>query len=297
MPQIPSESSSRSKRRSSSTRKSVLFFGRRISRKRRKKPHFVFKYILDVFSDKPSAKSLSGLGYLSIALSFAFYSLLALFSVSVVFSLFPIRFSQPDWYLRQFASFAEAAPLLIAAFSFAVAAVLSADSARNAENILILLRRIIRPLVIALLLLLPLQLVLGARFANRNYNANRAERNRLAEQGKEFILAIRNVESKQKFRELLLKRGIGIDLDRFSAMSLPAAKAQTAAVINQQINRQLVELKSARQRRLLADLVDITKLFISWISLSSFFIVLQRVTKSMSLQAFDQLRRRRSRNS
>lgn len=283
-------------RRSSASRKSVLFFKRRTSRRRRK-PNSALKYIFDIFRDKPSEKPSSGLGYASIAFSFSFYSLSALFVVSIVFSLFPLRLSQSDWYLRQFASFAEAAPLLIAALSFAVAAVLSADSARKAANLLILVRRITRPLVIALLLLLPLQLVLGARFANRNYNANSAERERLAEQARQFDLTLRKAGSKQDFRDLLLKRGIGIDPARLNSMSLPEAKVQAAAVINQQINKQIADLKLARQRRLITDLVDVVKLFFSWVSLTSFFVVLQRVTKGMSLQSIDQLRRRRTRHS
>lgn len=240
---------------------------------------------------------MSGLGYLSVVLSLAFYSLLALFIVSIVFSFFPLRLGRPDWYLRQLASFAEAAPLLIAAFSFAVASVLSADSPRKAANLLILLRRITRPLVIVLLLLLPIQLALGARFANRNYNANRAERARLAEQTRQFDLMLSKAESKQEFREILSKRGIGADTDRLDSISLADAKMQAIAVINQQINSQISELKIARQRRLIADFLDVAKLFLSWMSLSFFFSLLQRVLKGMSLQSLGKLRRRLSSDS
>ena len=283
-------------RRSSVKLKNVIFFKRRTSRRRRK-PNSVLKYIFDIFRDKPSEKSSTGLGYASIAFSFSFYSLLALFTVSIVFSFFPLRLSQSDWYLRQFASFAEAAPLLIAALSFAVAAVLSADSARKASNLLIFVRRITRPLVIVLLLLLPLQLVLGVRFANRNYKATSAERERLAGRARQFDLILRKAQSKQDFRDLLLKRGIGVDSAQLNSMSLPEAKAQAVAVINQQTSKQIADFKLARQRRLITDLVDLAKLLFSWISLTSFFVALQRVTKGMSLQSIDQLRRRRTRHS
>lgn len=186
---------------------------------------------------------------------------------------------------------------MIAALSFAVAAVLSADSARKAANLLIFVRRITRPLVIVLILLIPLQLVLGVRFANRNYNANSAERKRLAEQARQFDLILRKAQSKQDFRDLLLKQGIGVDSAQLNSMSLPEAKAQAVAVINQQTSKQIADFKLARQRRLITDLVDLAKLLFSWISLTSFFVVLQRVTKGMSLQSIDQLRRRRTRHS
>lgn len=276
-------SPSRNRRRSS--RKSSSFF--RDSSAARRKINASLRLIPEVFADKGSTKSASTLGHLSLALSASFYGLTALFTVSIVFSLFPLRLSQADWYLRQFASFAEAAPLLIAALSFALASIFCADSTRVAAKRLLLLRRIIRPLVVIVCLLFPVQLALGARFANRNYNANRAEVIRLSDQNKKLTDSISSSDSKKKFQEILLKRGIGVDTERLDSISLPEAKAQALAVINQQFNRQATDFRIQRRRRLVTDLMDASRLLVSWLAISFFFISYQGIARSLSLRSLD----------
>lgn len=290
MPQSSRHPRSRSRRRSSA-QKNVSFFRFNIL----SIPYglkFVLKFLYEVLSDSSATTQYSALGHLSNALWASFCGLSFLFILSVLFSLFPFRLSQLDWYLRQFATFAEAAPLLIAALSFALASVLSSNTPRASSKRLILLRRIIRPLVIILLVLLPIQLFLGARFANSNLNINRAERARLSDQGDQLKQSINDAGSKQIFQDLLLKRGIGVDNQKLGNFTLNQAKSQAIAVVDQQYKSQILDLKFRSRRRLLTDILDVARLTLSWLVILLTSVVFQKITKAMSLRSPDQWRKR-----
>jgi hypothetical protein len=290
LPQSSRHPRSRSRRRSSA-QKNVSFFRFNIL----SIPYglkFVLKFLYEVLSDSSATTQYSALGHLSNALWASFCGLSFLFILSVLFSLFPFRLSQLDWYLRQFATFAEAAPLLIAALSFALASVLSSNTPRASSKRLILLRRIIRPLVIILLVLLPIQLFLGARFANSNLNINRAERARLSDQGDQLKQSINDAGSKQIFQDLLLKRGIGVDNQKLGNFTLNQAKSQAIAVVDQQYKSQILDLKFRSRRRLLTDILDVARLTLSWLVILLTSVVFQKITKAMSLRSPDQWRKR-----
>jgi hypothetical protein len=244
--------------------------------------------IYAIIFDKPVTHHSSKLSYLSLLFSASFFSLAALFSISILFSLFPLSLTRLDWYLRFFASFAESAPLLIASFSFGIASVLIHDSSRARAKLLILLRRLSRTFVIGVLLLLPIQLAFGVRFANRNFNINRSEIVRISSQSRDLQSTISEVSSKDQLQTLLQQRGLGVDVQRLNLMELDEAKAQASSVLIEQTDKRIIELNLLRQRRLITDLVDGTKLILSWLAIFFYFAFLQRVTKRLSIRTIDQ---------
>jgi hypothetical protein len=282
LPPSRSESAPPNRRRSSRKRGSKTkrsFFTLR-------KIKSLFRLVPGVLADKIYANNqVSSSDVFSSALFASFYALTLLFIVSVAFSSFPLRLGQIDWHLRQLSSFAESAPLLVAAFSFALASVSIVSTTRAAAKKLLLMRRIIRPLVIILCVLLPVQVALSARFANRNYNSNRAEAVRLSDQNNKIKNSLLNANSKLNFQDVLLKLGIGVDSQKFDTISLPEAKNQALAVINQQYNQQISQLSMQRRRRLLIDLLNGMRLFASWIAILFFFISYQKFTKTLSIRS------------
>ena len=277
MPQPRHRSSKSIRRRSSTSRKSsflsVLSFKGLF-------PKTLFKSISAVIADKPSSHCASPLAYLSKILYVAFASLISLFIISFAFSLFPLRLTQPEWYLRVCASFAEAAPLLIVAFSFAIASTLISGSTRLDSRILFL-RRISRFLVSFLLILLPAQLIFSVRFANRNFNANQSERFRIVSQAKSFEASFAQTTSKAQFQNLLLQKGIGVDIKSLNSISLSDAKIKASKIFNTQVNQQLIQLNQLRKRRLITDTTDALKLIFSWLAIIFYFAVFQRVARSL----------------
>lgn len=206
--------------------------------------------------------------------------------MSFVFAQFPLRLLQPDWYLRLFASFAQGSPILIAAFSFGISAILITDSSRVSRySLLFSLRRCSRILVIASLIILPLQVILSARFANQNLNASRAERSRIVNQQSDFNTLLQQASSKQDFLLVLQSKGIGVDLSRLESISLADAKQRSANIVNQQFNRQLIDLKKNRKQRFITDIVDAVKLFISWLAILLFFSFSQKITKRLTFNS------------
>ena len=286
MPKLRSRRSSSSRQRSSRSR-SKPSLSDRLTWISSSYKSFVDPIYAIIF-DKPETHHSSKLSYLSILFSASFFSLAALFSISILFSLFPLSLTQLDWYLRLFASFAESAPLLIASFSFGIAAVLIHDSSHARTKLLALLRRLSRTFVVGVLVLLPIQLALGVRFANRNFNINRAEIFRISSQSSELQSTISKAISKDQLQILLQQRGLGVDVQRLTLMELDEAKAQATSVLIEQTDKRLIELNLLRQRRLITDLADGTKLILSWLAMFFYLAILQRVTKRLSIRTIDQ---------
>ena len=116
---------------------------------------------------------------------------------------------------------------------------------------------------------------------NRNFNANQSERFRIVSQAKSFEASFAQTTSKAQFQNLLLQKGIGVDIKSLNSMSLSDAKIKASKIFNTQVNQQLIQLNQLRKRRLITDTTDALKLIFSWLAIIFYFAVFQRVARRL----------------
>lgn len=246
--------------------------------------------LVAVFADRYTSSSSSRFANLSSILSTAAASLFALFLISYLSSFIPARLGELNWYLKQSALFVQSAPLLIASAVFSIASILSSESPSKGAQVLGILRRIVRPLVLTTLCLIPILIALSLIFTYQNVRLSYSAQSRIASQARDSLTSINRTKSKDDFVNSLKQLGLGVDSPSLQELSLPELQAQSRAVINQQFNSRVIEIKTARRRRFTTDSIDSIKLISSWVVTTLFLVAVQRAAKSISIAPSNSMR-------
>jgi hypothetical protein len=162
--------------------------------------------------------------------------------IPLVLNAFPIRLSNPSWYLQLISSLAESAPALILAFVVGFISLLvdqPSDSSIAYHGRLVRSSRLFSWLLV---LLIPAQIGLSAWFVGTVYSEFRAQSDAINTQSNALIAAAQLPTTKQEFLTFARSRNIPANSAAIDAATLPQVKT---------VFTQMLQLEGQKRRQAL----------------------------------------------